>query len=211
MSMITKSGLAILLSRLKTFEKPKLLEEQYPVDSEVAAELLWFAYMNKDVEGKVIADFGCGTGRLGIAALLLGAEKVFFVDSDADALGLLKKNIALVEKNTAAKLKNKLKIIKQDIKKFDGKVDVVVQNPPFGTKARHADKAFLEKAFKSASVIYSFHKLTSLDFIKKVSEDAGFKVTHVFRFSFSLKQTHKFHDKRIYRVNVGCWRLERKK
>ena len=91
--MISKSGLAIALSKLKTFKKPKVSLEQYPTDSEVAAELLWHAYMAGDIEGKKIADLGCGTGILGIGCLLLGAEHVYFADIDAEALEICLENL----------------------------------------------------------------------------------------------------------------------
>jgi|TARA_B100001094_G_scaffold332979_1_gene407664 ribosomal protein L11 methyltransferase len=40
----------------------------------------------QDLENKVVIDFGCGSGILGIAALLLGAKKVIAVDNDPQAL-----------------------------------------------------------------------------------------------------------------------------
>jgi len=39
-----------------------------------------------DVQGKSVIDFGCGSGILGIAALLLGAASVVAVDNDPQAL-----------------------------------------------------------------------------------------------------------------------------
>jgi len=39
-----------------------------------------------DLTGKTVIDYGCGSGILGIAALLLGAEKVIAVDNDPQAL-----------------------------------------------------------------------------------------------------------------------------
>ena len=38
------------------------------------------------LRGKTVVDFGCGSGILGIAAVLLGARKVFAVDNDPQAL-----------------------------------------------------------------------------------------------------------------------------
>jgi len=38
------------------------------------------------LKGKTVVDFGCGSGVLGIAALLLGAETVLSVDNDPQAL-----------------------------------------------------------------------------------------------------------------------------
>jgi len=40
----------------------------------------------QDLEGKTIIDYGCGSGILGIAALLLGAKQVIAVDNDPQAL-----------------------------------------------------------------------------------------------------------------------------
>ncbi|UTW44309.1 50S ribosomal protein L11 methyltransferase [bacterium SCSIO 12696] len=39
-----------------------------------------------DLTGKTVVDYGCGSGILGIAALLLGAEKVVAIDNDPQAL-----------------------------------------------------------------------------------------------------------------------------
>ena len=40
----------------------------------------------QDLNGKTVIDFGCGSGILGIAALLLGAERVIAIDIDPQAL-----------------------------------------------------------------------------------------------------------------------------
>lgn len=39
-----------------------------------------------DLQNKIVIDYGCGSGILGIAALLLGAKKVIAVDTDPQAL-----------------------------------------------------------------------------------------------------------------------------
>ncbi len=39
-----------------------------------------------DVSGQTVIDYGCGSGILGVAALLLGAEKAYGVDNDPQAL-----------------------------------------------------------------------------------------------------------------------------
>ncbi len=204
----SKSQLAIILSKLVVFEKSqlKLMKEQYATDSEAAAEAVWFAYMNGDVEGKAVADFGCGTGLLGIAALLLGAEKVYFIDSDKDAIVFCCKNIAAAAGKDAAA---KTMIMAADIAEFKERVDTVVQNPPFGTKAKHADREFLIKAFKAADVIYSFHKIETADFVKKLAADNGFSVTNIMQLQLQLKNTYEFHRSKMRRVNVGLFRIVR--
>ena len=200
--MLSKSGLAVELSKLKAFIHPKVKQEQYTTDSEPAAEVLHSAYMNHDIKNKIIADLGCGTGILGIGCLLLEAGFVYFVDNDKEVLEILKENLKKYN------FKN-YKIINKDIKDFNEAVDIVMQNPPFGTKVKHSDKIFLEKAFSIAKVIYSFHKTSTLRFVKAISKDTNFNITHSFDFKFPLKQTYNFHRKRIKRIEVSCYRLEK--
>lgn len=200
----SKSQLAILLSKLAAFEKPQLMKEQYATDSEAAAEAVWFAFMNGDIEDRAVADLGCGTGMLGIAALLLGAGKVYFVDSDKEAVVLCSKNIAAAASKDAAA---RTMVIAAGIAEFKERVDTVVQNPPFGTKTRHADRAFLLQAFKVAGIIYSFHKIETADFVRKISADNGFSVTNIMPLQLQLKNTYRFHRSRMKRVDVGLFRI----
>ncbi|MDC1435673.1 50S ribosomal protein L11 methyltransferase [Gammaproteobacteria bacterium] len=46
----------------------------------------------QELKGKELIDYGCGSGILGIAALLLGAKKVIAVDNDPQALTASKSN-----------------------------------------------------------------------------------------------------------------------
>ncbi|MFC1753980.1 METTL5 family protein [Thermoproteota archaeon] len=199
----SKARLAIELSKLDVFEEPDLASEQYPVDSEIGADVLWNAYFQEDIEGMRIADFGCGTGILGIGALILGAKKVYFIDSDDNVLQIAKHNLARFTDM------GKSIFLHEDVRDFKEKADVVIQNPPFGTKQKHADREFLLKAFHTADIVYSFHKATSKDFIDKISSDHGFRVTHYWEYDFPLKASHLFHKRKIHRIKVGCWRLER--
>lgn len=199
----SKSSLAVTLSKLRVFSSPSPKLEQYPTDSEIAAEMLWYASMNKDIQGKIIADLGCGTGILGIGAIMLGAKKVFFVDTDIKALDILKKNLE------DSDISKDYTILKSDVKQFNQKVDVVLQNPPFGTREEHADREFLETAAKISDIIYTFHKTTTQKFVEVFAEDAGLKVTGRWDFAFPLKQTLKQHKQKIRRIAVSCFRLER--
>jgi putative methylase len=198
----SKSGLAIALSKLQAFPSPKPNLEQYPTDSEVAAEVLWNAHMLGDIEAKTIADLGCGTGILGIGALLLGAKKVLFIDTDKDALGILARNL----EDTG--ITKRASIINADIADFKKKVDVVLQNPPFGTREKHIDRVFLEKATSLTSIIYSFHKTSTRKFVESFAKDNSFSITNRWDFDFPLKQSMEHHRKRIQRIEVSCFRLE---
>lgn len=205
----SKSKLAILLSKLRVFEDPKLKSEQYTTDSEIAADVLWQAYYLGDIENKTIADLGSGTGILGLGALLLGAKEVFFIENDKNPVKTAKENLKFLEKETSIKLAEKAIFLNKDINNFNDKVDTVIQNPPFGTKQKHADKIFLEKAFSLAKIIYSFHKLETEIFVNKISKDYGFEITYLWKFDLPIKATYSFHKKRIHRIKVGCWRMKR--
>ncbi|MFP8965682.1 50S ribosomal protein L11 methyltransferase [Pokkaliibacter sp. CJK22405] len=52
--------------------------------------LKWLA--SQDLQDKVVVDYGCGSGILGIAALLLGARMVYAVDIDPQALEATRDN-----------------------------------------------------------------------------------------------------------------------
>ena len=198
---MNKKQLEIKLSSLKNISKPKAGLEQYSTDVDIAAEVLWFAFMHGDIKGKIMADLGCGNGILGIGALILGAKKVYFVDKDEESLKIAKKN---------CEFKN-VEFLSLDVEGFNKKVDLVLENPPFGVQKRKADKPFLETAMKVAKKVYSFHKIESKNFIDKLSKERGFLVKDIFLFDFKLRKSMWFHKKNKYKVRVGCWVLEKRK
>lgn len=202
-NMHTKKQLAIQLSKLQVFEKPKLKLEQYTTDSEIAATVLWDALMKGDIANKVIADLGAGTGILGIGALLLGAKHVYFVEKDLDTVHILNQNLRI--------LRNKnYTVLSMEVGGFDTNVDTVIQNPPFGTKQKHADKSFLEKAFEIGNVVYSFHKTATDAFVQSIAADYSFTVAETYHFLFPLRQTYAYHRKNMERIEVTCYRMVKK-
>lgn len=56
---------------------------------------LMMELMDSYVEDKILVDLGCGSGVLGLFALLLGAEKVYGLDIDRNALEHTKENAKL--------------------------------------------------------------------------------------------------------------------
>ena len=211
MEINTKKQLAIILSKIRGFSEPNFRLEQYSTEADFAAEVVWNAFYQREIEGKTIVDLGCGTGILGLSTLLMGAKKVFFVDIDEKALNIARENLKFLEKESDIKLNDKAKFVVSDVKDFDEKVDIVVENPPFGIKGKkHADKIFLEKAMKIAKVVYSFHKKESSKFIDAVAKDNGFVIEGYWEFNWSLKQTMKFHKKKVQKIEVSCWRLLKK-
>lgn len=209
----SKSGLAIVLSRLEAFSEPKVRAEQYISDSETAAFALWQAALLGDIGGKVIADLGCGTGLLGIGALLLGGRSVLFVDFDEKALEKAKINISEV-KSEGYSL-GKAEFLFKDIgglKETEvAGVDVVIENPPFGTRVRHIDILFLGKALEIAPIVYSFHKSETKGFLERFAARKNAKITHIWDFKFPLKASLPFHRRQIHRINVSCLRIAKEK
>lgn len=201
---MNKKQLAIKLSRLNGLNDLDLDLEQYQTDSELAAELVWLAYQNKDIENKLVADFGCGNGILGIGALLLGAKFVHFLDLDKNSLNICKENLDLL------KLKD-YEIICSNVANFNENVNTVIMNPPFGVQKRKADKKFLEKAMAVSNRIYSVHKIESRDFIEKLCSENGFEVLSILERDFIIKKSYKFHKKANYCVKTGIWTISRNK
>lgn len=202
-----KKELSILLSKLSTFTKPKVGLEQYTIDGENASAILWNAFLLGDIKGKTIADLGCGTGILGLGALLLGAKHCYFVDKSIEAIKIAKKNIALLEK-AGLMPRGKATFLIEDITKFKKEVDTVIQNPPFGTKQQHADRAFIDMALKNSQTVYSLHKTTTLDFVKSYIANKGI-ITHTFNLKLQLKATMPFHKAKIKRIDVTCVRIKK--
>ncbi|MBS3133804.1 methyltransferase [Candidatus Woesearchaeota archaeon] len=199
--MLTKKQLAIKLSKLTSLKRLKINLEQYVLDSEIAAEIIWRMHLNMNIEDKIIADLGCGNGILGYGCLLFKAKKVYFVDKDKDAINTAKENVT--SKNAV--------FFNQDVNSFSKKSDIVVMNPPFGTKREHVDREFLLKAFETSKKIYSLHKITSVNFIEKLAKDNGFRVLDMVRFFIPLRRSYNFHTKKIKEVDTGLWILEKHK
>lgn len=196
---LSKSSLAVELSRLKVFTKPKAYLEQYPTDSEVAADVLWNAYMLGDISGNSVSDLGAGTGILGIGCLLLGAKSVDFIEIDKQAIETLNENLLDFEDHT---------IHNKNITNYNKKTDIVMMNPPFGVQKRKADKPFLEKALTTSNIIYYFAKPQAITFLRSFIKEHNVKITHEWSYNFPLKATMKHHKNKIRRIEVNVWRLE---
>jgi putative methylase len=205
--MLSKKQLAILLSKLQVFTQPDLHLEQYPTDSEIAASILWEAQMHGELEGRRVADFGCGTGILGIGALAMGAKHVVFIELDARVFPQLMANLHHLEKELDETFSN-YEIIHGNVEQYDQPVDLVLQNPPFGTQQKHADLIFLKKALSLAPIVYSMHKTATEEHIRSIAQQAGARITQQYHFSFPLKQSMDQHRKKVQHIEVSCLKFE---
>jgi putative methylase len=206
--MLNKKQLVRVLDKL---DRPKVLDinlEQYTTPAEVAAEVVWQAYMKGDIQGKTVMDVGCGNGILGIAALLLGAKSLVFVDIDKGALDICKQNIE--HSYPEFDICNKSEFIQKDVRDLKRDLvkesNTVLMNPPFGTKIKHADRAFLEKVIV-CNVIYSFHKTTTEGFVEAFVEDNGKTISDQWDFKYPLYQTYSHHEKKKVTIEVSVFRI----
>ncbi len=169
--LIRKLDLELFLASLEAQPNPKAELEQYTTSEQIAANMLYIAaYTHGDIADKRVLDLGCGTGRLGLGAALLGAEAVVGVDVDPSAIAVARQN---AEK---AGLTDKVQWVNGDISTVEGHYDTVLQNPPFGVQNREADRAFLIKALQSADKVYSLHNHPEVDerLIKMLKSSQGF-------------------------------------
>ncbi len=197
---MSKKSLAITLSRLQGFTSANPALEQYLTESSLAADLLWDAHLRGELDGSAVVDLGAGTGVLGLGAALLGA-RVVLVEKDAQAAAVCREN--------AAALGLKVRIVIADVEEYSGRADLVVMNPPFGTRARHADRRFLSVAFALAPIVYSFHKTSTDRFVRAFSRDEGFAITAAVPVSFPLRNTMRHHRKEREFIAVTRYRFEK--
>jgi putative methylase len=169
--LIRKLDLERFLSKVASQPNPQVHLEQYTISEQIAANILYVAaYGNDDIVGKSVLDLGCGTGRLALGASFVGAKDVVGVDIDKLAIKTASENSRKVC------LPDSVQWVLGDISVIVGKVDTVLQNPPFGVQMREADRAFLVKALEVGNSVYSLHNHPELDtrLIKQLKASQGF-------------------------------------
>ena len=159
----SRKKLEILIQKLAYPKDYKNDLEQYLTDSHVASMLVYLAFQNGDIEGKTVADLGCGSGVLAFGAAVMGASHVYAIDSDLSMTTLCKENCKGLP----------VTVETSDITTFSRKVDTMLMNPPFGSVRKHADLPFIMTAAAHASTIYSIHNMKTRDFIEKQYDEIG--------------------------------------
>ena len=205
--LVRKLDLEKAISEIETHPMPKAYLEQYTIPSRLAAEILFIAtYVYDDIVDKTVLDLGCGTGRLAIGAVLLGARETFGVDVDKVAVNVARKNAERKD------VKQNAHWIIADIGVMQGTFDTVLQNPPFGVQRRRADRKFIEKSLELGRRIYSLHKSgeRNREFIKRFIERHGGKVTGIFPMKMDIPRMFEFHTKKKRSVQVDLYRIEGK-
>lgn len=202
--IIPRIELEEMLRRLRPHPDPDPRLEQYTTPAKVAAEMLFTAaYIHDDIEGKLVADLGCGTGRLGIGALLLGAWGVAGVDIDPRAIE------AAVENAAAAGVQGRCHWVAGDVTTLRGSFNTVLMNPPFGTKRRHLDVRFLSEALRLAGTVYSLHKSSTRRFLTDFVRRRGGRVSALLQVDLEIPRMFSFHERARRLVAVDLYRIVR--
>jgi len=88
-------------------------------------------------------------------------------------------------------------------------VDTVVMNPPFGTKRKGIDMAFLEAAVCMArESVYSLHKSSTRSYIQGRLDRMGCKGRPIAQCRYPLPKTQKYHKQASKDVEVDVWVVE---
>jgi putative methylase len=219
--LIRKLDLERFLNRVKPHPSPDVNLEQYTLSTSAAATMLYLAaYTYGDIVGKRVLDLGCGTGRLALGAIFLGAESAVGVDIDKVAIN------GAIENSVNSNLRDRVDWVVGDINVVNGQFDTVLQNPPFGVQKRNADRKFLEKALDVADAVYSLHNhpvtdkrlLTKLKvsggqplqvetspFLQKFVEEHGGRVEAVYALMLTIPKMFDFHTRSKYETAIDLY------
>jgi len=195
------------LQEVDEFEKPKILLEQYPTRPHIAACMIHtMASTFDDVEDRSILDLGCGSGVLTIGCVMLGAATVLGLDLDPDALDTCQQNLEAFDIDNVDLVNGNVTDADMILRQ---KFEVVVMNPPFGTKHNKGlDLLFLEKGIKLATrAVYSLHKTSTREHVLKKGEAWGTKPQVVAELRYDLPATYKHHKKASVDIEVDFIRF----
>jgi len=182
-----KNELERTLQTIPPLSHPKPDLEQYSTPAEVAADVLFIAYTQGDIQGRKVVDLGCGNGIFSIGAAILGAEEVIGVDIDKNAIGEAERN--------ARALNVQASFVEADVSSVSISGDTVIQNPPFGSQKRRADRPFLEAGMRIGKMIYSIHNAETTRFLENMVSSMGGRILFQKSYKFRIPHMFEFHTR----------------
>jgi len=203
---LRKRDLERIIESIPSFSHPKVELEQYVSPPHLVSRLIWIAaFTFNDIYGRRIIDVCSGTGRLGLAAAILGANQVLMVDIDKKAIEIS------WEQAKRLGLENVVDVVCSDVRRFNlsRRFDVAVQNPPFGVKRKGADLEVLSASMNLAKVIYSIHKSETKNYIIRWVKSKGGTVNVLFEETILLPKIYEFHYKLRHEVRVAVIRVSK--
>ena len=196
------------LQQLKPFDTDhiKFELEQYATSAELGAAII--THIRDDVLDKRVLDLGCGTGILSCACALAGASLVVAVDCDEDALALAMANVQECDVDHVVDF-IRCRIDDTYTLPLRNAFDTCVMNPPFGTRKKGIDAAFVRAALSLCDVVYSLHKTSTRSFLLKRAREWGACADVVAELRFDLPKTYAFHSDNSRDVAVDLVRFRR--
>ncbi|CAD6188424.1 unnamed protein product [Caenorhabditis auriculariae] len=204
-----------LLEELSGFEDPKISLEQYATSPELSLAMMDAIDELTPLDGATVADLGCGCGMLmTTAAFAFSPSYVLGVEIDDDAIATCCENLEHAE------VQDVCEVVQLDAlaagKAFGPIFDVVVMNPPFGTKNNAGmDMKFVNAGLsilKPGGSVYSLHKTSTRNFILKAAKNMeNVEVDCIAELRWNLPQTYKFHKKKSVDVDVDLVRFKKLK
>jgi len=195
-----RSELVRHLAQVPSPPRPRADLEQVVTPPEAAAELLFGALAEGDLEGRSVLDLGCGTGRLAVGAALLGAGPVVGVEADSSLLALAR--------SAAAAHDVYVRFERGDVAEWNEPADTVVMNPPFGAQRAHADRPFWDTALRLARrSVHAFALAESRTFIARRAVAADAHVLTTRPIAWELPRTFPHHTRPKVRLAVDLWEV----
>lgn len=192
------------IKTIPTFKTPKVLLEQYSLPSDLISFIL--VITKGDLMNKNVVDLGCGTGRFTLPIAKYFTHRVFGVDSDIAVINQLLKSINKYTLNV-----DLLNASVEFLEPFQWKIlfQTTIMNPPFGTKRRGIDQAFLKKALAFSDVVLSIHKSSkrSRELWTKIGKAHRKHVEILATIVFPIARTFHFHQKEDHNVMVDLIRF----
>jgi len=131
---------------------------------------------------------------------MLGADLAVGVDLDPVAVEVA------VENSRLASVFDRVCFAVADISAVRGRFDCVLMNPPFGVRRKHMDLEFLRKAVQLSDTVYSIHKTSTIRYLSRWFEEAGWRIDVALRVRFRIPRMFRFHEKRFHVVDAAIIR-----
>jgi putative methylase len=205
-----KRDLEIILQKLPPHPAPMVKLEQYSTPAIIAADIVFNAYLEENINDKVMLDLGCGTGIFAIGAKLLGAREAMGIDVDGTALTIAKGYANTLSLDITFHELDISEVTRSILPKAG--IDTIIQNPPFGAQktAKGADRIFLEKALEFAKIVYSLHLTKTDEFITLLVNKLGGEITWKKKYVFPINHIFHFHTQEKVDYDVTLFKIKSK-